>query len=136
MTDISVTATAVVAGSNATRDAGIAGEAITAGQVVYLSSAINRWMLADTDSATAEARVAKGIALNGAAINQPVAVLKSGDLTLNAVLTKGVGYYLSGTPGGIAPVADLATGDFTCFLGIAKSTTILAVDIQSAGVAL
>ncbi|MDO3431186.1 hypothetical protein QWJ46_00665 [Rhizobium sp. CBN3] len=136
MADLVITATSVVAGSNATRDAGIAGETITAGQAVYFSSTTNKWMLADTDSATAEARTAKGIALNGAALNQPIAILKEGDLTLNAVLTKGVGYYLSGNAGGICPAADLATGDYTCFLGIAKSTTVLAVKIQSAGVAI
>jgi hypothetical protein len=136
MAAISITSTAVVAGSNATRDSGIAGETITAGQPVYLAAATNRWMLADTNSATAEARIAKGIALNGAAVNQPVAVIKDGDLTVNAVLTKGVGYYLGGTPGAIVPVADLTTGDYTCFLGIAKSTTVLALKIQSAGVSL
>lgn len=136
MAAISITAANVVAGSNATRDTGIAGEAITAGQAVYLAAATNRWMLADTNSATAEARVAKGVALNGAAINQPVAVIKEGDLTVNAVLTKGVGYYLGGAPGAIVPVADLTTGDYTCFLGIAKSTTVLAIKVQSAGVAI
>ncbi|WFU88984.1 hypothetical protein QA644_08065 [Rhizobium sp. CC1099] len=136
MADLVITASAVTPGSNATIDHGTAGEAITAGQPVYKSSTTNKWMLADTDSATAEARVAKGIALNGAALNQPVAIHKSGDLTMNAVLTKGVAYYLSGTAGGICPVADLASGDYTCLLGIAKSTTVLAVDIVSAGVAI
>ncbi|MBO9124855.1 MULTISPECIES: hypothetical protein [unclassified Rhizobium] len=136
MAAISITPANVVAGANATRDSGTAGEAITAGQTVYLSSTTNRWMLADTNSPTAEARVAKGIALNGAAANQPVAVLKDGDLTIGATLTKGVGYYLGGAPGSIVPVADLTTGDYTCFLGIAKSTSVLAVKIQSAGVAL
>jgi len=136
MAAISITPANVVAGANATRDAGTAGEAITAGQTVYLSSTTNRWMLADTNSPTAEARVAKGIALNGAAVNQPVAVHKEGDLTIGAILVKGVGYYLGGAPGSIVPVADLTTGDYTCFLGIAKSTSVLAVKIQSAGVAL
>lgn len=136
MAALSITGTAVVAGSSAVRDAGIAGEAITAGQTVYINSTTNRVMLADTNSATAEARVAKGIALNGAAAEQPVTYIKEGDLTVNAVLTKGVGYYLGGTAGSIVPVADLTTGDYTCFLGIAKSTTVLAIKIQSAGVAI
>jgi hypothetical protein len=136
MAAISITPANVVAGSNATRDSGTAGEAIAAGQAVYLASATNKWMLADTNSATAEARVAKGIALNGAAVSQPIAVAKAGDVTVNAVLTKGVSYYLGGAPGAIVPVADLTTGDYTCLLGIAKSTTVLAVDITSAGVAI
>jgi hypothetical protein len=136
MADLTITPANVVAGTNATRDVGTAGETITAGQTVYLSSTTNRWMLADTNSPTAEARVAKGIALNGAAANQPVAIHKEGDLTIGATLVKGVGYYLGGAPGSIVPVADLTTGDYTCFLGIAKSTSVLAVKIQSAGVAL
>jgi hypothetical protein len=136
MTALSITAANVVAGSNATRDTGTAGEAITAGQAIYLASATNKWMLADTNSATAEARVAKGIALNSAALNQPVVILKDGDITIGATVTKGVGYYLGGTAGTIVPVADLTTGDYTCFLGIAKSTSVIAVKIQSAGVAI
>jgi len=136
MAAISITATSVVAGSNAVRDSGIAGEAVTAGQTIYINSTTNRVMLADTNSATAEARVAKGVALNGAAAEQPVTYIKEGDLTVNAVLTKGVGYYLGGAGGAIVPVADLTTGDYTCFLGIAKSTTVLAIKIQSAGVAI
>jgi hypothetical protein len=136
MTALSITAANVVAGSNATRDTGTAGEAITAGQAIYLASATNKWMLADTNSATAEARVAKGIALNSAALNQPVVILKDGDITIGATVTKGVGYYLGGTAGTIVPVADLTTGDYTCFLGIAKSTSVIAVKIQSAGVSI
>ncbi len=137
MAALSITAASVLANSNAVRDSGIAGEVIAAGQAIYVNSTTNRVMLADTNSATAEARVAKGIALNGAAAaEQPVAYIKEGDLTVNAVLTKGVGVYLGGAPGAIVPVADLTTGDYTCFLGIAKSTTVLAIKIQSAGVSI
>jgi len=136
MTAIAITAGSVVATSGATRDAGIAAEAITAGQAIYVNTTTNRVMLADTNSATAEARLAKGIALNGASAEQPVTYIKEGDLTVNAVLTKGISYYLGGAGGAIVPVADLTTGDYTCILGIAKSTTVLAVKIQSAGVAI
>lgn len=136
MTALSITAANVVAGSNATRDNGIAGEAISAGQPIYINSTTNRVMLADTNSATAEARISKGIALNGGSAEQPVAFIKEGDLTVGAVLTKGVAYYLGGAPGAIVPVADLTTGDYTCILGIAKSTSVLGVKIQSAGVAI
>jgi hypothetical protein len=57
-------------------------------------------------------------------------------VTVNAVLTKGSAYYLSETPGGIQPVADLTTGENVCQLGIAKSTTVLAVRIVAPGVAV
>ncbi|RUM99031.1 hypothetical protein EET67_05170 [Pseudaminobacter arsenicus] len=136
MVDITITATSVVAASNVTRDSGTAGEAITAGQAVYRSSTTNKWMLADSNSATAEARKATGIALNGAALNQPVTVAKNGDITLGAVLTAGTAYYLSDTPGGICPVADIGAGEYVCLLGLAKSTSVLALGIQFPGVSL
>lgn len=136
MTDLTITAANVVAGTNAVRDSGNAGEAITAGQAVYRSSTTNKWMLADSDSATAAAKKATGIALNGAALNQPLAVLKSGDITIGATLTAGTAYYLSATPGGICPVADVGAGEDVCLLGLAKSTTVLAVAIQAPGVSL
>jgi hypothetical protein len=136
MTDIVITAANVVAGANATRDSGAAGEAITAGQAVYRSSNTNKWMLADNNSATAEAKTSAGIALNGAALNQPLAVQKAGDITIGGTLTAGSAYYLSATAGGICPLADVTTGSAVCQLGLAKSATVLALDIQAPGVTL
>jgi hypothetical protein len=136
MAALSITASSVVAGSNSERDVGTAGAAITAGQAVYYDTAVAKWLPADTNSATVAARKAGAIALNTAALDQPISLHKAGDLAVNAVLTKGVAYYLGGTPGAIVPVADLTTGDYTQIIGIAKSTTVLAVDLQSAGVAI
>lgn len=136
MTDISITAANVVAGANATRDSGVAGETVTAGQAVYRSSTTNKWMLADNNSATAEAKKAAGIALNGAALNQPLTVQRSGDIAIGGTLTAGSAYYLSATAGGICPVADVTSGSAVCQLGLAKSSTVLALDIQAPGVTL
>jgi hypothetical protein len=63
-------------------------------------------------------------------------VQKAGDITIGATLTAGTAYYLSDTPGGICPVADVGTGESVCLLGLAKSTTFLALDIQVPGVTL
>ncbi|XKM40330.1 hypothetical protein A4U53_030835 [Rhizobium ruizarguesonis] len=93
-------------------------------------------MLADSNSATVEARQAKGIALNGASLNQPIAIHKSGDITIGAALTAGQAIYLSDTAGGLCPLADIGSGEYICQLGLAKSTTVLHVDIQFPGVAL
>lgn len=134
MADLSVTASAVVAGSNATRDTGIAGETITAGKAVFLNAATNRWMLSDNNGTGT--REVKGIALNGASANQPLAVLKDGDITIGATLVAGTDYWLSATAGGICPRADLATGMDTIQIGVAKSTSVLAVAIQDPGVTL
>lgn len=136
MVDITLTPANVIAGANSTAVTGVAGETIAAGKAVYLSSTTKKWMLADSNSATAEARQAKGIALNGASLNQPVAVHKSGDITIGGTLTAGQAVYLSDTPGGICPLADVGAGEYVCLLGLAKSTTVLSVDIQFPGVSL
>lgn len=135
MADLTITAANVIPGSNADIDFGYAGEAIAQGKGVYLSSTTNRWMLADSNSATVEARKAKAIALNAAANGQPVTVQKSGDITIGATLTPGVAYYLSDTPGGICPIADVGTGEYVCLLGLAKSASVLGLDIQFPNVA-
>lgn len=136
MADLSITAANVIAGDSGARLDGKAGEAITAGKAVYLNSTSGLWMLADSNSATAEARRAGGIALNGAALNQPLAVHKSGDVTIGATLTPGLAYYLSDTPGGICPVEDVGAGEYVCLLGMAKSASVLSVAVQFPGVAL
>ncbi|WP_064696069.1 hypothetical protein [Rhizobium aegyptiacum] len=136
MADLVIVAANVVPGADSTAVNGVAGETITAGKAVYLSSTTKKWMLADSNSATAEARQAKGIALNGASLNQPIAVHKSGDLTIGATLTAGQAVYLSDTPGGLCPLADVGAGEYLCLIGLAKSTTVMAVDIQFPNVSL
>lgn len=136
MADLTITAASVIAASDSSNRGGTAGETITAGKAVYKNSTTNKYMLADSDSATAEARQASAIALNGASDGQPIQVLSGGDITIGATLTAGTAYYLSGTAGGICPFADLGSGDYVCQIGIAKSTTVLAVDIQFPNVAL
>jgi hypothetical protein len=136
MTDLVVTAANVVAGADSSAVAGVAGETIAAGKAVYQNSATKKWMLADSNSATVEARQAKGVALNGASLNQPIAIHKSGDITIGATLTAGTAYFLSDTPGGICPLADVGSGEYICQLGLAKSTTVLDIDVQFPGVAL
>lgn len=135
MADLTITAANVLKGSNAVFATGIAGDTITAGQVLYLDSTTGKYKLADSDSATEAARKGGYIALNGASDGQPIAVMREGDVTIGATLTAGTTYYLSDTPGGIAPIADLATGDYYCIVGIAKSASILSVAFHYSGVA-
>jgi hypothetical protein len=134
--DLAVTAANVVAsGSAATRQC-TAGATITAGQVVYRDSADGKCKLADNNSATAAARAPIGVALNGAANGQPLQVATEGPVTIGATLTAGVAYYLSGTAGGICPVADLTTGMYPSIVGIATSASVLDIKVHSSGVAL
>jgi hypothetical protein len=136
MTDISITAANVVAGTGAKKVNGVAGAVVTAGQVVYRDSADGKFKLADCDHATAAVRSPYGIALNGAAANQPLTVITEGPVTIGGTLTAGVTYYLSSVAGGVAPIADIASGDYPVILGIATSASVLDVNIQEAGVAL
>lgn len=136
MTDISVTASAVVAAAAAVKESGTAGATITAGQMVYRDPADGKYKLADSNGASALIRTPRGIALNGASDGQPMTIAKSGDITMNAVLTAGVAFYLSDTPGGICPVADIGSGEYATSLGIAKSTTVLTLNITASDVAL
>ncbi|MCK1541443.1 hypothetical protein IVB12_05480 [Bradyrhizobium sp. 179] len=133
MADLSITASSVLPGAGAITEDGISGATITAGQAVY-KAADGTWALADADSATALARDAKGIALNGASAGQPIKVQKGGELTVNAVLTAGTTYYLSGTAGGICPLADVGTGEYYDIIAIAKSTTNLKLLFGYSGV--
>lgn len=135
MADIAITAANVLTRGGSTLADGTAGAVVTAGQAVYLDSD-GTWKLADNDTATVAARSPGGFALNGAAVGQPLKVHKSGPITIGGTLVAGTAYYLSSTPGGICPVADLGTGDYPTIVGIATSTTVLNVKFHESGVAL
>ncbi|MFZ5690540.1 MAG: hypothetical protein ACOY5F_04735 [Pseudomonadota bacterium] len=135
MADLSITAANVVPQAGATIDfSRKAGATVTAGQMVYLDPATNRWKLADADHATQAVQEAGGMAVCGAADGQPLAVLTAGDVALGSVLTAGARYYLSSTAGGIQPEADLSAGEEINLIGMAKSATVLAVRITRPGV--
>jgi len=135
MADISVTATAVVAGSNAQLVAGTAGATITAGQTLYQdASDSNKIKLADANGTSATAAV-WGIALHAASSGQPIQGIGGGSLTINSVLTTGVIYVASATAGGIAPAADIASGWRTSVLGVATSATTLALKLHNSDAA-
>lgn len=136
MADITITAASVLAGAGADTENGIIGETITAGQALYKAAADGRWYKADNNSATAEVRIATAIALNGGAIGQSIRVLKSGPVTIGAALTAGATYYLSDSPGGICLIADVGSGEYSCIVGIATSTTVLDVKFHYSGVSL
>lgn len=135
MAAISITAASVLQGANARVENGRFGATVTQGQVVYLDSADGEYKLADADSATAAAKSPRGIALNAGADGQPGQILLSGDITIGATLTAGLPYFLSpDTAGGIALIADVGVGDDYVQIGIAKSASVLAVDIKVPGV--
>lgn len=135
MADVTITAANVAKGSGATTVRGTAGATITAGQAVSRDST-GKFVLADSDSATAAVRDGDGIALNGASDGQPLEVLTAGAITIGGTLTAGLSYWLSDTPGGICPYADLTTGDYAILLGVATSASVLQVALLNSAVAL
>lgn len=131
MADLSITAAQVLAGSDADIYDGIAGEAVTAGQALYIATANNRLYKADANFQS-KANV-KGIALEGAAAGQPVSVQTKGTITLGAGAAPPVGtvYWLSETAGGIAPFVDLDSGAmYGTYLGTAGANNTLILGIH------
>lgn len=135
MTALTVTPGSVTAVAGAITEQGRAGATITAGQVVYKDSS-QLYQLADADSATAAAREGWGIALNGAAANQPLTVLRSGDINIGATVTVGEIYVLDTTAGGVAPEGDLASGEYVVVIGVGITTGRLRVAFINSGVAV
>jgi len=133
MAALTITAANVVAGSNAVKETGVAGVAVTAGQAVYRDPATRKFLLADADSAPAAANSADGIALHAAAPNQPLTIQKSGDINLGATLAIGTIYVLDSAAGGIAPAADLGVGGVAVELGVASTASNLRLAIQNSG---
>lgn len=135
MTDIVVTATSVVKGANAQSVVKYALEAITAGQTVYQDTTDpTKVGLYDADSGTAVKKVLYGVALNGAAINQPVVVQISGEIVIGGTVAVGTVYLGSDVAGGVRPDADRNTGDSVSILGVGKSATTILMGINNSGI--
>jgi hypothetical protein len=82
----------------------IAGEAIAAGDAVYIKSDGKVWRA--TGAAVAPAAVVRGFALIAAQVGEAVTFAWDVRLRYGAALTPGASYYLSGTnPGGLADAA-------------------------------
>ena len=134
MADLSITAADVKKTDTTLIAEGIAGGTVTAGQPVYRdSTASNKLKAADADVLASAAAV--GIALHGASADQPLKYAIGGNLTLSSVMTVGAVYVVSTTAGGIAPVADLSSGDYVTLLGIATTATNLKISISVSGIA-
>jgi hypothetical protein len=132
MADVSVIAASVKKTATTVIETGTAGEAVTAGQPVYLKSLDKKLWLADANGSDLTAE-AVGIALNGASADHPLDYAVDGDVTFNAGLTAGTVYVVSATAGAIAPSADLDTNStwHATVLGVASSTTNLKLSIKA-----
>lgn len=122
MADLTITATSVVPGVDASVSQGIAGETITAGNSLYIKSADGKLWKAQCDGTVEEATFA-GVAVNGAAPNQPVGYVTNGTVIIGATTSKATTYVVSATAGGIAPQADLVATNRISYVGYATDTT-------------
>lgn len=136
MADVTITAASVIPSSGARRILKVidTGVTVTAGQTVYVDATSGKLKLADADAlATADAL---GIAENGGGAGQSINVVyEDNDFTAGGTLVVGETYVVSTTAGGIAPIGDLASGDFTTILGIAKSASKLNLRLFVGGTA-
>lgn len=122
--DIAITAANFKAGAGAKFHTGIAGATVTAGQLIAISPATGRFVLADANDESLCQVI--GIASHAAINGQPLAVVWYADNLVpggTLSMTDPV-YVLSATPGGIAPAADLSAGGmYPAVVIIATSTT-------------
>jgi hypothetical protein len=136
MADLTVTAASVL-WTSGSKISGIAGAAVTAGQAVYLDSTTSTLKLAQADGTAAEA-AAVGIALHAAGTGQPLVYADQGSvINIGATTTKATTYMVSATAGGVAPQADLTSGQRISRLGYATDAVgAFVVDLKNTGVSV
>lgn len=137
MADLTLTAASVVAASSPTTKTkvGLYGATITQGMPVYYDSSDGKWKIADSNASVTTA-AAVGIALTAGSDGQQGIIQTEGDITIGATVAVGSIYVVSATAGKICPYGDLASGHYTCVLGIAISTTVIRLGILAGGVAI
>jgi len=109
MADYVVTPASVLASNKANKSTGIAGVAITAGQV--LAKDTDGTLKLHDANGTAPLNVVAGIALHGSLTGQPITYVKA-DAAFAPGFTIAVGQAViaSATPGGLCPDTDKASG--------------------------
>lgn len=116
---------------------GTAGEALVAGDAVYLSTGAGgttagRWYKTDADAvATSTEAYVIGMVPDAIASGSSGSIRLQGSITLTGPLTAGAAYYLSGTAGALTTTAPVNAR----FVGQADSTTTLIVGSVAGGAA-
>ena len=134
MTALTQTAANVAIGSSTTKTKIVQyGESVTQGMPLYQSTADSKYYQSDADvEATAIAHVialTPGSADAYGVVAIPATEPGKSSVNLGATLTVGETYCVSVTKGGIEPIGDLLSGDFTTILGIATTTALMDFQI-------
>ena len=131
MAEYALTAADIDAGANIGNAVIVeAGGTVAAGEWVYLDAADdNKAKPADNTSA-AKATV-YGMALNSAADEQPLSVLRAGSIEVGAAVFATVGLVLviSGTAGDMELAEDSVSGDHVTIVGYSTSTHEMMISI-------
>ena len=142
MADLVITAANVAEGSSGTTVVTNykAGATITQGQLVYLDPTTSTWKLTDANGGAplnvSDVSTQIGVALASVSSGQRLPVQTAGPYTVGATVAVGTWYVVSATPGGIAPVADQASGWTATLFGQAISTTQINITPVKNGVAV
>jgi hypothetical protein len=130
MADLSITAANVILSANGAKAEGIAGEAITAGKALYRDAADGKKLKLADANATGKTNVV-GIALNDAGVGQPVHFcIEDPELAIGGTVALGAVLILSATAGGIAPVADAASGMEVVVIGVGVGSNKVSVNFR------
>jgi hypothetical protein len=113
---------------------GIAGETLIVGDLVMEDPVDNRIRRAPA-TALSTPRII-GVALNGASAGNPVNYHWHGLLLGTATLVKGTSYFASPTAGSVGLAADVLSGQYPAFVGIAASATSIDIKPHCPGVSV
>lgn len=115
MADYSITPSDVIADSSGlNRDIGVSGEAFEAGDLLYRSGGV--WSKAQADDVATSAVL--GMALSTAeAAGQYFVYADAGNVALGVGSAGDIAVLSAGSAGGLAPSADLVTGNYVTTVG-------------------
>jgi hypothetical protein len=116
---------------NTQLQSGQLGETIADGDIVYRDNTTGKWQLLDATILGAEDI---GICIVGGVLDGVGLIQSDGYVTINAVATDGVQYYVSANPGKLCPRSDLSSGDIITLAALGTQTTTLAIHFHHYGI--
>ncbi len=128
MADLVITPAAVAIAGEVTTVAGVAGEVLERGDVVYLKTADTKYWRAD--NALAASAAPAGIVLTAASADGFVLIANTGIIKPGASMNVGEMYHVSANAGKLAPFGDLGSLDFVATVLRATSTTEAKLELR------
>lgn len=139
MADITINVANIAPSANAVYDrTANFGATILQGEIVYKDTN-GLWQKMDANASATGNGVTdvRGMAAVAGANGQPATVITQDSyLGMGPLLTNGASYWASPNAGNIAPVADVTSGNYATFLGVARSTSRLNFRPVASGIAV